>query len=118
MLCERIKFSFLILETFLVKMNYPYGQRERLYRSFCWVCGSDRTDFADRTFAKDESAWNMVKQRGLSDEDITRVWTQESVRKNRLKLFFSYLITAVFWGLVFALSTALEINSGAKDHRR
>jgi hypothetical protein len=78
--------------------------------------GSDRTDFANHTFAKDESPWNMVKQRGLSDEDITKIWTRESVRNNRLKLFFSYLMTAVFWASVFALATALEINSGVKGH--
>jgi hypothetical protein len=102
-ICGYIYYS----EQYVLKISTP--------DSFCLVSiGSDRTDFANRTFGKDESPWSMVKQRGLSDEDIMKIWTRESVWNNRLKLFFTYLGIAVFWALVFSLLTAVEINSGVR----
>jgi hypothetical protein len=102
-LCGCVYYS----EQYVLKINTP--------DSFYLVSiGSDRTEFSNRTFTKDESPWNMVKQRGLSDEDITKIWTRESVWSNRLKLFLTYLGVVVFWALVFSLLTALEINSGVK----
>jgi hypothetical protein len=79
--------------------------------------GSKETDFARRTFTNGESAWDMVKMRGLSDDQIKKIWTPDSVRDNQLKLLFSYVIAAACWTLVFALVTALEINSGAKSQK-
>lgn len=76
--------------------------------------GSEKTDFAVRTFAKGESQWEMVESRGLSDEQITKLWTSQSVLRNRLELFFTYTTCAICWAAIFALTTALEINSGAK----
>jgi len=76
--------------------------------------GSEKTEFAKRTFTKGESAWEMVQNRGLNDDEITKIWTSQSVIDNRLKLFFSYAALTLFWAIIFALTTALEINSGAK----
>jgi hypothetical protein len=75
--------------------------------------GSEETAFAKKTFINGESPWEMVKSRGLDDEQIMKIWTPQSVYANRLKLFLTYLLTAIFWALIFSLVTALEINSGA-----
>jgi hypothetical protein len=92
---------------YILKISVPGG-------FYLVSIGSEKTDFANKTFVKGESAWEMVESRGLDDEQIMKIWTPQSVRSNRLKLFLTYLATALCWALIFSLATALEINYGAK----
>ena len=76
--------------------------------------GSQKTDFAKKTFTGDDSPWDMVKSRGLGDDQVMKLWTPKSVYTNRFMLLLSYIVTIVCWALMFALVTAMELNSRIK----
>jgi hypothetical protein len=73
--------------------------------SVCVTVGYDRTDFARTTFDS-ESDWQILRDRGVDDEEISRLWTARSLTVARLLLFVSYccvlfsLVAAVSWGLM------------------
>jgi len=66
--------------------------------------GYDRTEFA-RTIFKDRSDEEMLRARGMSEEEIWRLWTTKSIIVARSLLFLSYLI--------FILSAVAFVSLGA-----
>lgn len=69
--------------------------------------GYERTQFAQQTFGSSESDEEMLRNRGLTDEDISRLWTDHSIDMARLCLLISYL--------GFVLSLVLIACIGARD---
>jgi hypothetical protein len=94
--------------------SFAYVLKINTTNSFILVSiGSEKTDFANKAFTNGESVWEMVRLRGLDDEQITKIWTAQSVQQNRLKLCFTYFGAILCWAVIFSLATALEISSGA-----
>jgi hypothetical protein len=75
--------------------------------------GYERSDFAKTNFAGD-SDWELLRERGTSEEDIWRLWTTKSLLISRLSLYISYslfifsLVAAFSWGIVDQLSQSQE----------
>jgi hypothetical protein len=66
--------------------------------------GFERSDFAKKTFAND-SDWEMLRQRGMSEEEIEKLWTPNSVIAGRLALWVAcvgFVVSSVF-ALCFGL---------------
>jgi cellobiose-specific phosphotransferase system component IIC len=60
--------------------------------------GFERSDFAKNNFAND-SDWEMLRHRGMSDEEIEKLWTPNSVIAGRLALWIScvgFVVASVF----------------------
>lgn len=60
--------------------------------------GYERTDFANKNFP-DESDWEMLRQRGWTDEDVESLWTRGSVAVVRLGLWatcMGFLLSCTF----------------------
>ena len=53
--------------------------------------GYERTPFASDTFG-DTNDYEMLRQRGQTEEEIRRLWTSQSIITARLALFLSYLL--------------------------
>jgi hypothetical protein len=70
--------------------------------------GYHRTQFANETFGT-ESDWNMLRQRGPSEEEIWHLWTTKSVILVRLGLLVAHLgftlclVAAFSWGVLYQL---------------
>jgi hypothetical protein len=77
--------------------------------------GSVRTDFANKTFTSGEDDWTVVRQRGLADEDVMKVWTKRSVLWNRAQLFVSYLLLSINWAAALSMISILDGRSGTKE---
>jgi len=79
--------------------------------SVCVAVGYARTDFA-KTIFDSESDWQILRERGVEDEEISRLWTPRSLTITRLLLFVSYcgvlfsLVAAFSWGLIHQLEKA------------
>lgn len=77
--------------------------------------GFERSEFAKRNFAND-SDWEMIRQRGMSDEEIEKLWTPNSVVAGRLALWIScvgFVVAAMFalsFG-VFAQAAAVKSDA-------
>jgi hypothetical protein len=65
--------------------------------------GLERSEFAKSNFANDTD-WEMLRQRGMSDEEIEKLWTPNSVIASRLALWISCL------GFVVAAVLALSFG--------
>jgi hypothetical protein len=67
--------------------------------------GWERTEFAKANFGA-ESDSDLLRDRGISDEEILRLWTKKSVVISRLGLFVTYslfilsLVVAFSWGVL------------------
>lgn len=55
------------------------------------IVGFERTSFASSNFPQ-ASDWELLRQRGLSDEQIHELWTGTSILVARLLLFASYAL--------------------------
>jgi hypothetical protein len=70
--------------------------------------GSTRTEFANRNFPN-ASDWDLLRDRGLDEEEIWRLWTPGSLIEVRVGLFVAYcgvilpLIAGFSWGVLFQL---------------
>jgi hypothetical protein len=64
--------------------------------------GYSRTPFAERTF-DGASDWDILRARGTSDEEIFKLWTEESVVVARLCLFASFCGFILPLVLIFSL---------------
>ena len=53
--------------------------------------GFERTDFARRTFPTD-SDFEMLRQRGTTEEEVFNLWTERSILLARVALFLPYLL--------------------------
>ena len=53
--------------------------------------GYDRTMFAHQNFAQNDD-WEMLRQRGVTEDEIARLWTSQSIILARLALFATYLL--------------------------
>ncbi len=73
--------------------------------------GYDRTEFARTTF-KDDSDEEMLRARGMSEEEIWRLWTTKSIIVVRSLLFLSYLIF-ILSAVAFVSLSALFDKLGA-----
>jgi hypothetical protein len=67
--------------------------------------GDERTAFAISNFGN-ETDWNILRDRGLDDEQISRLWTPQSLRRARLLLFASFSVSIL--PLVFAFSLGVR----------
>lgn len=52
--------------------------------------GYERTDFAQKTFGP-ATDWELLRYRGINEEEIQRLWTSRSIILVRLGLFVSYM---------------------------
>lgn len=81
--------------------------------------GFERSEFAKNNFAND-SDWEVLRQRGMSDEEINKVWTPNSVMTSRFALWTSCVgfvvgsVLALSFG-VFAQAVALKSAAVASD---
>jgi hypothetical protein len=60
--------------------------------------GFERSDFSKKNFAND-SDWEILRQEGVSDEEIEKLWTPNSVIAGRLALWIScvgFVVASVF----------------------
>jgi hypothetical protein len=82
--------------------------------------GYERTDFAKRNFgtASDEE---LLRERGISEEEIWKLWTARSVLVARLSLCITYvlaifsLVTAFGWGVVDQLGSDMPTTAHAAN---
>ncbi len=102
-----LPFSCLILYMvasllFVRKVDIP-----TLERSEYVSVGFQRSDFAKQTFGSmtDEE---MLRSRGLDEEEIRKLWTQSSIVTARLALFVSWA--------GFALALVFGLSLGVLDH--
>jgi hypothetical protein len=58
------------------------------------VVGYERTPFAMREFAV-ASDWDVLRNRGVTDEEVFRSWTMTSVIVARVSLFLSYALVLI-----------------------
>jgi hypothetical protein len=67
--------------------------------------GYDRTDFARATFGTG-SDWDLLRGRGVDDEQVWKLWTAKSILIARMSLYFAYcliilsLVAAFSWGVL------------------
>jgi hypothetical protein len=73
--------------------------------------GYTRSAFATKAFGN-ETDWEMLRDRGFSDEEIQRLWTPGSVILARLSLYVAYLGVVLGWTLAFSGILALELSAG------
>ncbi len=71
--------------------------------------GSQRSDLARKVFPN-ETDWQMLRDRGLSDEEIYRLWTPRSVLLGRLAVYVSYLGIVLGWAFTFSSLLAFELS--------
>lgn len=69
--------------------------------------GYERTAFATANFGS-ETDWEILRDRGLDDEQISKLWTARSIRTARLSLFVS------FAGFVLPLVLAFSLGVRAQ----
>jgi len=70
--------------------------------------GYERTSFAIQTFDS-ESDWDMLRARGTSDEEVSRLWTARSLDISRLCLFVSYCGFVQPLILIFSLGVRYQM---------
>jgi len=71
--------------------------------------GYQRTAFADQTFGS-ASDWEMLQARGISEEEIGRLWTAKSLIIARLALYFSCALTTLALLFLFSFGLAHDIS--------
>lgn len=103
-------FSFVALCCYLVAFQHFVRKIEipatssALYVSI----GYERTDFASQTFST-ETDWDMLRARGTSDEDVSRLWTARSLDVARLCLFTTYCAFLLPLVLIFSLGVRYQM---------
>jgi hypothetical protein len=97
-------FGYLVgLQHFVRKIDIP-ATSSTLYVSI----GYERTSFANQTFGA-ESDWDMLRARGTSDEDVSRLWTARSLDVARLCLFTTYCVFILPLVLIFSLGVRYQM---------
>lgn len=74
--------------------------------------GYQRTAFADQTFGS-ASDWEMLRARGISEEEIDRLWTEKSLIVARFLLYSSCSLTTL--ALLFLFSFGLAHDLPGRD---
>ena len=77
--------------------------------AFAVSVGFERSNFAKNNFVN-YSDWDMLRNRGMSDEEIQKLWTPNSVIAGRLALWTScvgFVVASVF-ALCFGVSSRLR----------
>jgi hypothetical protein len=54
--------------------------------------GYERTPYAQTKFPAGATDWELLRGRGLTEEEVQRLWTSGSVIKARLGLYISYML--------------------------
>jgi hypothetical protein len=75
--------------------------------------GGQRTEFAARNFPN-QTDWEILRQRGLGEEEIERIWTEESILLARFLLWASLCGLIVF--PVVALGVGIASQTQGKEH--
>ncbi len=70
--------------------------------------GYERTSFANQTFSA-ETDWDMLRERGTTDEDLSRLWTARSLDIARLCLFACYCGVVLPLVLIFSLGVRYQM---------
>jgi hypothetical protein len=74
--------------------------------------GYERTDFAKSNFGS-VNDWQLLRERGTREEDISELWTKKSLLLVRFGLFFSISAVVVF--LVAGFSTGVLYQSQLRE---
>jgi hypothetical protein len=77
--------------------------------------GFERSEFAKSNFANDTD-WEMLRQRGMSDEEIEKLWTPNSVMAGRLALLIScvgFVVASVLTLSFGVFAQAMAFKSAA-----
>lgn len=82
--------GFLVARTFFVRTL----DRPALGDTAIVAVGFERTDFARRAFPTD-SDFEMLRQRGTTEEEVFNLWTERSILLARIALFLPYLLFLV-----------------------
>lgn len=77
--------------------------------------GYARSEFARATFG-DASDWQLLKERGPSEEEIWSLWTPSSIIISRMCLFMAYTLTICFLVLAFSFGVRAESASSVATH--
>jgi hypothetical protein len=91
------------LQHFVRKIDIP-ATSSTVYVSI----GYERTDFASRVFSA-ETDWDMLRERGTSDEEVSRLWTARSLDIARLCLFACYCGAVLPLVLIFSLGVRYQM---------
>ena len=78
-----------------------------LNKSVTVSVGYERTEFANRNFGS-VSDWELLRQRGTSEEEISMLWTGKSLQIVRLAMYGSYCLFLVLFVLAFSLGVLSE----------
>lgn len=97
--------------SFVRKIDIPSAKSE-IYASV----GYQRTPFAVKTFG-DAGDWDLLRARGIDEEEISRLWTERSLCIARLCLFCSLALFVLPLVMVFSLGVRSEV-CGTRSHSR
>ncbi len=89
-----ITYSF-YAQSFVREISVPSQNRSILVS-----VGTERSEFANRVYPG-RSDEDMLKDQGIQEEDVARLWTRSSILHARLRLFCSYLATLISLNLCF-----------------
>lgn len=76
--------------------------------------GYERTEFAEKEF-RNMDDWEMLRQRGTTEEEISRLWTSKSILISRLSLFISYQLTLLALVFMCSLGVLFDAYGTAPD---
>lgn len=80
--------------------------------------GYERTEFAQKNFGA-ATDWELLRYRGLNEEEVQRLWTPQSIIIARLGLFVSYLVFLMSAVASSSLGVLLEaLRHGAQLYRQ
>jgi hypothetical protein len=79
--------------------------------------GYERTDFANITFGASATDEDMLRARGLTDEDIRKLWTKKTLIVSRLLLFVSCMACTLSLVAVASLGVLLQAREGLSTEK-
>jgi hypothetical protein len=106
-----IIFLAALTQLYVVSVDVPV-QNRTIHRTV----GSERTEFAKKWF-DDKTDSEMLKEHGLSESDISELWTRSSLLMTRLAIFIACLFafSSLNFGIgAFARAQELRANASAR----
>jgi hypothetical protein len=76
--------------------------------------GYERTDFANRTFPGATDS-EMINLRGFNEDELTHLWTRESIYVSRIGLYFTFLGAVLSLVAVSSFGVILKLRADLAD---
>jgi hypothetical protein len=100
--------AYLVLSTLFIRtVEDPVGKT-----SIRVTVGYEHTEFAKKNFP-DANDWEMLRQRGLVEEEIERLWTLKSIVIARILLVATYYATFLAWIFAFSCVVSWDLTRPA-----